>query len=113
MVVSPDGQRIVTASDDHTARIWDSADGRLLTTLRGHTDVIYEASFSPDGQHIVTASLDRSARLWNAADGHLLAILVGHTGPVCELNSLPMANISSPQAPITRLGYGIAPTVGF
>ena len=33
---SPDGTRIVTASDDKTARIWDAATGKELTVLRGH-----------------------------------------------------------------------------
>ncbi|HEY6350555.1 MAG TPA: WD40 repeat domain-containing protein [Candidatus Angelobacter sp.] len=34
---SSDSQRIVTASWDHTARVWDTADGRLLATLQGHS----------------------------------------------------------------------------
>jgi WD40 repeat protein len=27
---SPDGQRIVTASDDRTARVWNAVNGQLL-----------------------------------------------------------------------------------
>ncbi len=27
---SPDGQRVVTASDDNTARLWDAANGKPL-----------------------------------------------------------------------------------
>jgi WD40 repeat protein len=30
---SRDGQRIVTASRDKTARVWDAASGQLLATL--------------------------------------------------------------------------------
>ena len=33
---SPDGQRIVTGSADHTAKVWDAASGKELLTLRGH-----------------------------------------------------------------------------
>ena len=33
---SPDGTRIVTASDDKTARVWDAATGKSLATLAGH-----------------------------------------------------------------------------
>ena len=32
---SPDGQRIITASQDRTARIWDAITGRELAVLRG------------------------------------------------------------------------------
>ena len=35
---SPDGTRVVTASDDNTARLWDAASGKALATLEGHTD---------------------------------------------------------------------------
>jgi WD40 repeat protein/DNA-binding winged helix-turn-helix (wHTH) protein len=76
---SPDGQWVLTASDDHTARVWSSKDGRLLATLLGHTDKIIYAEFSPDAQRIVTASLDHTARVWNAADGRPLVTLQGHT----------------------------------
>jgi hypothetical protein len=81
-VFSPDGQRIVTASDDHTARVWNAASDQLLATLEGHTDHVWSAVFSPDGQRIVTASKDQTARVWNAAGGQLQTTLQGHTGPV-------------------------------
>ena len=34
---SPDGTRVLTGSDDHTARLWDAATGKTLATLAGHT----------------------------------------------------------------------------
>jgi WD40 repeat protein len=67
---SPDGTRIVTASDDHTARIWDAASGKPIgEPLRGHSDKVNSASFSPDGMHIVTASDDHTVRIWDATSG--------------------------------------------
>ena len=61
---SPDGQRIVTASDDHTARVWNATDGHLLAALQGHSDAVWSAMFSPDGQYILTTSHDLTARIW-------------------------------------------------
>jgi WD domain, G-beta repeat len=61
---SPDGSRIVTASYDKTARIWDAASGNEIAVIRGHGDSVLSATFSPDGSRIVTASYDKTARIW-------------------------------------------------
>jgi predicted NACHT family NTPase len=64
---SPDGKRIVTASADKTARLWDAETGKQIgEPLRGHKDWVRSAAFSPDGKRIVTASDDKTARLWDA-----------------------------------------------
>jgi WD40 repeat protein len=64
---SPDGSRIVTASVDRTARIWDAATAKEIAVLRGHDASVSSAAFNPDGKRIVTASSDRTARIWDAA----------------------------------------------
>jgi WD40 repeat protein len=63
---SPDGKRIVTASGDNTARIWDAATGKTMAVLSGHSDRVYSAAFSSQGDRIVTASADETARVWDA-----------------------------------------------
>jgi len=75
---SPDGQRVVTASWDKTARVWNAAGGQLITKLEGHSDGVVSAAFSPDGQRVVTASFDKTARVWNAASGQPIVKLKGH-----------------------------------
>jgi WD40 repeat protein len=77
---SPDGRRIVTGSDDHTAKLWEAASGRELLTLRGHGKMINSVAFSPDGQRIVTGSYDDTAKVWDAAGGRELFTLRGHSG---------------------------------
>ena len=79
---SPDGARIVTASDDRTARLWDAGTGEALAVLRGHEGEVDSACFSPDGARILTASSDRTARLWDAGTGEELAALRGHEDAV-------------------------------
>src|SRR5262249_61125740 len=66
---SPDGRRIVTASKDHTARVWDARTGEAVTPPLRHGDAVHKAAFSPDGQRVVTASLDRPARGGEASTG--------------------------------------------
>lgn len=62
---SPDGKRIVTASADKTARVWEAETGRQVAELKGHGDIVWSATYSPDGKRIVTASADKTARVWN------------------------------------------------
>ena len=61
---SPDGKRIVTASNGHTAKVWDADTGEELFTLKGHKGWVTSAAYSPDGQHIVTASYN--TKVWDA-----------------------------------------------
>jgi WD40 repeat protein/tRNA A-37 threonylcarbamoyl transferase component Bud32 len=75
---SPAGDRIVTASRDGTARIWNLT-GRQLAVLTGHGDAVQSAVFSPSGDRIVTASADRTARLWDLS-GNELAVMVHQAG---------------------------------
>jgi WD40 repeat protein/energy-coupling factor transporter ATP-binding protein EcfA2 len=80
VVFSPDGEHILTASMDKTAKLWD-LQGNLIQELNQHTNEVYAAIFSPDGQLILTASRDGTAKLWNR-EGTLLADLNLHTDAV-------------------------------
>ena len=75
---SPDGQRIVTASFDQTAKVWEAQTGKELLTLTGHKGIVRSVAYSPDGQRIVTASFDQTAKVWNAETGTELLTLAGH-----------------------------------
>jgi WD40 repeat protein/energy-coupling factor transporter ATP-binding protein EcfA2 len=92
---SPDGHTLATASDDHTAKLWDLSDPRhpsLLATLTGHTKTVFSVAFSPDGHTVATASDDHTAKLWDASDPRhpsLLATLTGHTGTVSAVAFSP------------------------
>ena len=79
---SPDGTRIVTASFDNTARIWDATTGQQVMQLNGHADRLRYAAFSPDGLRVVTASHDKTARIWDAVTGRQIVQLNGHTDAV-------------------------------
>ncbi len=95
---SPDGARIVTASFDRTARIWDTETGVVLRTLEGHTHMVSCCAFSPDGSRVVTASHDNTARIWDADTGAVLRTLEGHTDLVRCCAFSPAAAPSRPTA---------------
>ena len=52
VVFDPDGIRLASAGGDGdaTVKIWDSKTGKLLRTLVGHDNGVYNVAFSPDGK---------------------------------------------------------------
>jgi WD40 repeat protein len=84
---SPDGKLIVTASTDHTAKLW-SNQAQYLLSLEGHTAGINTAVFSPDGEYILTASNDHTAKVWTIT-GDRMVTLHGHQGAVLQASFSP------------------------
>ncbi|NOS71586.1 MAG: hypothetical protein HOP33_16880 [Verrucomicrobia bacterium] len=81
---SSDGERIVTASEDRTARVWDAQTGRPLTELMKHGSGVRAAQFSPDGKRIVTVARDGTARVWDAQTGQSLTEPMKHGSGVAS-----------------------------
>ena len=79
---SPDGRRVITASEDQVARIWDVATGRPLTPPLEHEGAVISAAFSPDGALVVTSGWDRTARIWDADTGKPRTAPLKHHGVV-------------------------------
>jgi WD40 repeat protein/DNA-binding SARP family transcriptional activator len=79
LVFSPDGRRLMSASEDKTIRIWSTSDGSLERVLRGHDKAIINAAFSRDGQRVASTDTDGAVRIWSAS-GRQLAVLYGHEG---------------------------------
>jgi len=67
---SPDSTRLVSASDNHTAIVWDIATLERVHTLR-HENWVFAAKYSPQGDRIATAT-PHSVRVYDSNDGRLL-----------------------------------------
>jgi WD40 repeat protein len=94
---SGDSRRVVTASADFTAIIWDSATSRQLAAPLKHENQVRSAAFSPDGRWIVTASADKTARVWDAQSGEPL------TPPLRSLSPLARAQFLADQSGIVTV----------
>jgi WD40 repeat protein len=86
---SPDGQRIFTGCSDGTAKVWEAATGRELTTLKGQLNNPRSVAYSPDGQRMVTGSADGTAKLRESASGRELLILKGHRDGISSVAFSP------------------------
>ena len=64
MAFSPNGQAIVSGSDDRTVRLWDLSGNPIGEPFQGHSAAVWSVAFSPDGQTIVSGSADHTIRLW-------------------------------------------------
>ena len=77
-----DGTRVVTSSEDRTARVWSVTGEGPPVVLAGHEGSVYYAAFSPDGARVVTASWDGTARVWRSDGAGPPVVLHGHERPV-------------------------------
>ena len=66
---SADGQRIVTASMDGTARVWDAGTGAAATPPLAASAPVCWTGFSPDGKYVATRTVSGAVRLWRAETG--------------------------------------------
>ena len=86
------GDRIVTASYDKTARIWDVSKGREIAVLKGHEGPVERAGFSPDGRRVITAARDGTARIWDAASGSSSVLCFSRSATFQRLCSIRTAS---------------------
>ena len=65
---APNGKLLVSASSDHTVKLWDVSRRALLATLVGHTNWVETVAFSPDGTTLATGSGDQTVMIWKVDD---------------------------------------------
>src|ERR1700761_698606 len=84
IALSPDGQHIVSGSEDGKICVWDTLTGEAVVgPFTGHNTIIWSVAFSPDGQCIISGSKDCTICVWDATTGEKVAgPFTGHTNTV-------------------------------
>ena len=89
VVVTRDGQHIISSGFDNLVNVWSVATKSLVSTCTGHTDVVRAVAEMPDGQRILSGSDDATVRVW-LLDGTLENTFSElHTGAARALVALP------------------------
>jgi tetratricopeptide (TPR) repeat protein len=86
---SPDGQRLASASEDKTVKVWDMKTKQELRALAAHTGTVASVVFSPIGPRLASASHDSTVKLWDVETGQLLRSLAGHVAWVTSVAFSP------------------------
>ncbi len=60
-----DGQRVLTAGFDGSARVWEARSGKQLATLKGPGNFVEDAEFTPSGAVAIAAQDSRTALLYS------------------------------------------------
>ncbi len=103
---SRDGRRLLTASMDNRAMLWDVESGQPSKEFIGHDWWVWDAEFSPDETQIVTASQDGTVRVWNVATGAQLESASGEPMPFAgHRGAVYTARFSPDGAHVASAGY--------
>lgn len=79
VALTPDGRQVLSASSDHTVKVWDLETGVLVRTLRGHSSDVHGVAVSSSGRWAVSVAGnasspdgDPSLRTWDLESGATL-----------------------------------------
>jgi WD40 repeat protein len=70
-------------------KLWQTGDGSLARTIRGHELIVWSVAFSPDSRTLASGSFDRTVRLWRVADGAPLRTMDDHGQAVLSVAFSP------------------------
>jgi WD40 repeat protein len=79
LVITPEGNHVISASDDQTLKLWDLDTGNFQLAFEGYDDWVNSLAIVPDGTLVILASADKTLKLWNLKSNALIASFSGES----------------------------------
>lgn len=65
LAFKPDGNQLILAAGNRLL-VYDTSDGTLLQSLKGHKDTVYCVAYAKDGKRFASGSADKSVIIWTS-----------------------------------------------
>ena len=74
LIISPDGQKLISGSLDNTIKIWNLKSGEELRSFPPQSSIVESIALSPDGQTLISGGWGNIIK-WNMTTGEEITLL--------------------------------------
>ncbi|KAF8845928.1 WD40 repeat-like protein [Paxillus ammoniavirescens] len=85
----PDGNRVISCSDDKTVRVWDAKNGEQEGTTMEHEGWVQGLAVTRNGGRILSGGEDNIITVWDVETHERLEKWEGHTGDILSIALSP------------------------
>ncbi|HSJ02310.1 MAG TPA: c-type cytochrome domain-containing protein, partial [Verrucomicrobium sp.] len=85
LVLSADGLLLASGGADNVARVWNTADRKLVGKFEGHAGPVMGVAFNKDGSWLATGSADKELKVWDVKTKEQLVQLSKANTPITAL----------------------------
>jgi len=89
VTISPDGETVAAAGDDHVVRVWNARTGKPKHRFEGHEDWVRGLQLADDGQRLASVGADHRLCLWALDNGRRLVTTQLTDGPLSSVSFHP------------------------